>query len=67
MSVWYPPHICPHCNGAVRVRLASVAEGEVTSWRTGINLVPNWSHDQKEYYDAAWCGDCQTQFFVEGR
>ena len=64
----YPPFNCPHCGGGVMVRLAQVFDGQQNSWRTGYNLVPNYVSEQEyEVYDKAWCSQCQTQFFVEGR
>ena len=63
-----PPVNCPHCNGPIKVRLAQVFVGQISSWRTGINIYPNWQDEQNhELYDKAWCTDCQTMFFVEGR
>lgn len=65
---YYPPSSCKVCGGPIMVQLASISDGEVTSWRTGVQIYPNYTDDNnKEVYDKAWCDDCQVVYHVEGR
>ena len=70
MTTWYPPPQCPICGSPVHVKLASVTNGEVHSWRDGLHIYPNFiDMDNYEVYDSAWCSNtmCQIEFHVEGR